>query len=286
MAASGSPREAIWNETGWFQGVDGKWRFEIDDSSSRMKVDSRGRPDYTTPHERNVKGDIRLKDALDHPAFFDAYPHVAEYPFTIDAPRGSLGGFDPTTKQIYAVRDPLSMTMDTVTRRESPNQLAVVLHEAGGHGVQDAEGFAKGAAPDLFTQQKEAEMARTALSFRRELQDQPKELGPAARENAVVDRYRKNDIMDWLPSREVRDIAADVHGNPNEQLEALMKLYATDRRTSAYSPREMYRRTAGEVEARNVQRRMGMSAEERRAKPPWETQDVPDAQQILRELYE
>mgnify|MGYP001031748360 CR=1 FL=1 len=45
---------------------------------------------------------------------------------------------------------------------------------------------------------------------------------------------------------------------------------------------EAYRRAAGEVEARNVQARMNMSAAERRATPPWLTQDVPDDRQIVR----
>jgi hypothetical protein len=29
MAAENAPRESVWNETGWFQGPDQKWRFEI-----------------------------------------------------------------------------------------------------------------------------------------------------------------------------------------------------------------------------------------------------------------
>lgn len=45
---------------------------------------------------------------------------------------------------------------------------------------------------------------------------------------------------------------------------------------------DLYRRHAGEVESRNVQSRMNMTPEERRASPPWLTQDVPDAQQIIR----
>lgn len=46
----------------------------------------------------------------------------------------------------------------------------------------------------------------------------------------------------------------------------------------------LYKRLAGETEARNVQTRMNMSADQRRATPPWETQDIPDADQIVR-LY-
>jgi hypothetical protein len=43
-----------------------------------------------------------------------------------------------------------------------------------------------------------------------------------------------------------------------------------------------YGRTAGEVEAANVQRRLFMTPEERRALPPWETEGVPREQQIVR----
>jgi hypothetical protein len=47
---------------------------------------------------------------------------------------------------------------------------------------------------------------------------------------------------------------------------------------------ELYKRLAGETEARNVQTRMNMSAEQRRASPPWTTQDVLDEDQIVRLL--
>lgn len=47
---------------------------------------------------------------------------------------------------------------------------------------------------------------------------------------------------------------------------------------------EAYRRLAGEVEARNVQKRMFMSPDERRATPPWATEDVPRDKQIIRWL--
>jgi hypothetical protein len=52
-------------------------------------------------------------------------------------------------------------------------------------------------------------------------------------------------------------------------------------RRSAETPFQAYRRVAGEVEARNVQRRMDMTPEERRNRPPWTTQDVPDEDQIV-----
>ena len=44
-----------------------------------------------------------------------------------------------------------------------------------------------------------------------------------------------------------------------------------------------YARTSGEVEARNVEARRDMTPDERRAKPPWETEDVLPILQIVRD---
>ncbi len=45
---------------------------------------------------------------------------------------------------------------------------------------------------------------------------------------------------------------------------------------------ENYKHLAGEAEARNVQARMNMTPEQRRATPPWETLDVPENELIYR----
>ena len=44
---------------------------------------------------------------------------------------------------------------------------------------------------------------------------------------------------------------------------------------------EMYKRLAGETEARNVTDRRRMTGEERIAKPSWETQEYPFLQQFI-----
>jgi hypothetical protein len=48
---------------------------------------------------------------------------------------------------------------------------------------------------------------------------------------------------------------------------------------------DAYRRAAGEVEAYNTQRRRLMNAQERKNVPPWETQEIPDGQQLVNYLY-
>ena len=50
------------------------------------------------------------------------------------------------------------------------------------------------------------------------------------------------------------------------------------------APHELYRRLAGEAEARLTQARIPLTAGERRARPPWQEFDVPPEQQIVRGL--
>ncbi len=40
--------------------------------------------------------------------------------------------------------------------------------------------------------------------------------------------------------------------------------------------------SAGEVEARNVEKRLNMTPDQRKASPPWATEDIPTSQQIVR----
>jgi hypothetical protein len=67
---------------------------------------------------------------------------------------------------------------------------------------------------------------------------------------------------------------------------AIDAVFALQKKPGVVSMNEqgLYKRLAGEVEARNVQSRMDMDAATRRATPPWSTEDVPRDQQIVRGL--
>lgn len=94
MAAKGASRDDIWNKTGWFQDVDGKWKFEIDDSKSRL--------DFGEGLEEIDYGQVEgaAQDVFDFPGLFNlgrgAYPEMsdirvrAEYEPTL-AQEGSHG---------------------------------------------------------------------------------------------------------------------------------------------------------------------------------------------------
>ena len=148
MEAAGKDRDAIWESTaaylktrdpaliGVFRGVDGKWRFEIDDSRSRWKG-----PDWQEVSPGNaVRG--KFSAFIDHPDLFVAYPAPAEFRtnyFRVDPnrlpPNGSVphGSYNPQTKELAIKAAPPEFMAPRSTG----------MHEIQ-HAIQEREGFASG----------------------------------------------------------------------------------------------------------------------------------------------
>lgn len=227
MAARGATREEIWSETGWFQGADNKWRFEIDDSASRF----RGVPS-------KVYGDAQAKlpDALEHPQLYAAYPEGKKIAVGLGEPQGRAT-WNADQYPSGAVR--LS-EIDAKTNPDSARRLT--LHE-GQHFIQDVEGFTPGWS------------ANSPLT-------------PGAR--AAIET-EANRLLASIP----------FHPSVSAKARQAVALHAAEREVR----KAQYHMSAGEVEARNVERRADMTPAERHANPPWKTEDVPTAQQIIRESF-
>lgn len=188
----------------------------------------------------------------------------------------------------------LARKRDYLKRGYAPDQGAKsdLLHELQ-HAVQQREGFAPGGNLEMFNQQKDAELARDALHWARELRriraEQPG-MDPIAAENKAIQDYQQMGAFEFVPSREARDLARQpgvLFDSPNayqsaSDLEALSKLYGLDQRTTPYTAHEAYKRLAGEAEARATQARMNMTPAERRATFPLDSYDVPINQLIVR----
>lgn len=265
MASKGASREQIWKDTGWFQGKDGKWRFEISDLGAEL----------SKPIEAlRSQGITPLDMAYKHPELFKAYPQAADVKFwpTMDYQPGNAS-FEPSTKALRVGYDDSNLFNSHMKANN------VVPHEIQ-HAIQYQEGFGRGAALETYVQQKEAELARDALSWRREMDRHKGDL--SARDNAASEDYAKMGASDWVPSNTARNVAMDYATNPTSQLEEIRDLYGLDRKTTPYSPREMYRRNSGEVEARAVQARQHLTDAERRERFPWLDYDIPEKDQIVR----
>lgn len=225
LASNGAPREQIWNDTGWFQGVDGKWRFEIDDSVSRMTGERYG----------------TLDEILDHPQLYDAYPKLAEVRTANEGAMQSSGGFQRARERRTGwggggpvVHEPARI--DILGPNEGSRR-KTALHEVQ-HGIQDTEGFAAGGNARDFIPQ--------------EVHDQLSAL--KAQRDELRARYRYGDRAEYR--------ALD------SQLVEKMRSILRPANENAFAH---YRRLAGEVEARNVERRRNMTAAQRVRRAPWMT---------------
>lgn len=255
MAAKGADRQAIWDDTGWFQGADQKWRFEIPDDASRMTDKATAELTASGNYgaaQRTAPG------VLHHDRLYAAYPETrqidvdARYNANLKTPDASYG--PPLWS---GDRPQISMQLNALDGPAGPRSF--MLHELQ-HGVQGAEGFAQGASPEVLAQQMPDVQAINDARVMSALVERgtPFEEAPSAFLNMM--------------GRDSHPVARDLlQRNTTEQLHAMPS-----------DPMEAYKRSAGEVEARNVETRRDFTPEERRAQPPWLTQDVPDEQQIVR----
>ena len=307
MAGQGATRDAIWRDTGWFQGVDGKWRFEIDDSGARLRTNEevqaigegmlgqareieqgvrarnaalREQPDLFPATVRRANGEARaaarglreranenygplwneyngrrMEYDFEHPGLYEAYPEVAR---DVILARPGMSSIDPGVRGTY--------NDNRITLRRSGDQTSTTLHETQ-HHLQDVEGFARGGSgssaymsDDLRAQWlAETERLLTPQSY---------------------EQFAANETFRGVPEVEVR---AQYDNMARDLAAARRNIYSPiNRRAQETAADIIYRRLAGEVEARNVQTRQNLGPSERRARPPWETQDVPDDQQIVR----
>jgi len=250
MAAKGATPEAIHDATKWFQGADGKWRFEIPDTNMSI---SKAQEDALYNARRREP--TTLGNVLSHPELFAAYPHLADLPaattrFVSEASMGPEG----------LKVNPKLFSAD-VTHDDFKSVLA---HEAQ-HAVQDVENFAAGGNPihsiglDADALWKEQQADTKALD----------DLWMSDRRNTKKYRAELDEIQQRIKQRSILMNKIDDLGPYRGYADLNIPTPASD----AY-----YRRLAGEVEARNVQKRLT----EGYAKYPWETQDVPNADQFIR----
>jgi len=121
LQRSGAPREQIWNDTGWFAGPDGKWRFEIDDSKAFYRGSKAAGSSYAD--------DVFLNEPM-----YAAYPslktrRIQEFESALPA-----GSYDSKLGQVNI---------------GGPDRSSTALHEMQ-HAIQDLEGTAAGGSVRQF----------------------------------------------------------------------------------------------------------------------------------------
>ena len=158
METDGAAAEDILRETGWFTGLDGKWRFELDDSQMRIDYDGmkqkrdtwlNGAVDRLLAWEpqlgmeearrqvlRDEQMPLTLGDVLDYPELYRQYPDMADMPVRLyDSAEDYAGFYNPEDDAIV------------LTRGGMENVRQTLVHEIQ-HAIQRREGFDMGASPE------------------------------------------------------------------------------------------------------------------------------------------
>lgn len=302
MEAAKKEAEAIKLATGWERGADGKWRYEIPDGIYHPKgdaelkkalarqpwreelnglsdriLDGEGLSKEETERfnelaekEAAFKADYlkkekpHLADWLENDELFKAYPELKRVGivFTDNMPKEQAGYYDSKSNTI------------TVNTNSSEDTASIIAHEVQ-HAIQRYEGFATGgnlkAAMEYLSGNKRADVKiKQQLAYKL---SQEKGLGLSEEEvNSLIGHLEYEDISDDELQKQI-DALCQKHNITEDQLE---DIYPMD---SVWH--EAYNRISGETEARNVQKRMGMTAEERRVSLAADTEDVARDSQIL-----
>ena len=302
MEAAKKEAKAIKLATGWERGADGKWRYEIPDGIYHPKgdaelkkalarqpwreelnglsdriLDGEGLSKEETERfnelaekEAAFKADYlkkekpHLADWLENDELFKAYPELKRVGivFTDNMPKEQAGYYDSKSNTI------------TVNTNSLEDTASIIAHEVQ-HAIQRYEGFATGgnlkAAMEYLSGNKRADVKiKQQLAYKL---SQEKGLGLSEEEvNSLIGHLEYEDISDDELQKQI-DALCQKHNITEDQLE---DIYPMD---SVWH--EAYNRISGEAEARNVQKRIGMTAEERRVSLAADTEDVARDSQIL-----
>ena len=308
MQAAGADMESIRKATGWHEGMDGKWRWEIDDSKMEYHragdaLFGRNHLEYaeqqrleqkmlygeltdteqarlralteTWGRERNrlservERGNARLEDVLDHEELFRAYPQLRHVRVVFDeTPKGVLGSFSAEGNQITISEE----------LRDAPQD--VLIHEIQ-HAIQNAEGFAKGSNRQYWEEKLTNGDEIQSKGFREAREkliqfqlDEANEEVLALRDRLekageLDDGFREYDRI-WEEA-ERRGLDKKI----NEYYDLRENYYDQLHKPQRSVPSELYYNTAGEIEARDAANRRSMSSETRkRIKPDYGNGDT------------
>lgn len=271
MQAAGADMESIRKATGWHEGMDGKWRFEINDSRMQLRADAADIPNYTT-----------LGELVDAPELFEAYPDMADLSVTFHTLEdGQNGGYSRKFDSIELSRD---------LKNKPEALLNSLIHEVQ-HAIQSREGFASGANPaywnrrmengfDSRTAEERREGARLQEQYEQIRESDPQFVAAMEELDAMAPKVPRGkvdlntweqiepDPPEWVRYDERRDQLEEQYGDRVWDWYSLRDSIDRNARNGGRMPTDLYRDTAGEIEARDTAKRRELTAQERRETSP------------------
>lgn len=236
MLADGKSKDEVWKETGWLEGAEGAWKWEIDDSKAKLKnikVDSLGIAEKHT----------YLGDILEHSELFKNYPEISNMLTTImidkdmKNPRGSY------TSRVEREHEGLvDIEPETTVYAKNVDQAKNTLFHEIQHAVQEIEGFAEGGSPKTMAQ----ELVNSETRHLLKTDDTYADLA-----GYIDELYFQGERHDSFKVQQYRDQMQKIFDKH------LDKKYGED------PSLKLYKRLAGEIEARDTAARIDLTPAQR-----------------------
>lgn len=319
MEGAKKDAKAIKMATGWERGADGKWRYEIADSKLNDMMDVDGKGKMVKRHKEDMLWTSgKLGEVVVAPELFKAYPKLKDVRLETDSIMNNLpsnGEYNAKTNTITIHADELKY-LNSILNHEIQHVIQDLEGFAQGgdskhirkvlermiNENQEASDYAKDKLKEWVT----LTMAVDRLSdlYKQYINSDNEWLKNKAIESYwdamnELDNNEQSTLTNDYPDGTAREIAESGYhvdeaekelrrlaketkesipeGN-NSALDLVSKLTDALENNDDYN---LYRKLGGEVEARNVQSRMGMSPEERRKTLAEETEDVARKDQIF-----
>ena len=294
MEKNGEDAEDIRKATGWFRGADRMWRYEVDNSTDEfnhkgdnLKAEN---PDYAeyknlwskvqdmtiTDGEwkrlqeltkvvkpKNAADGGKLSEYLKAPGLYEQYPQLKDITLRFEEMEEGLRGYYDHGK------NEIVLNKNFLGEYASDKAKSTLLHEVQ-HWIQNYEGFASGASTEYWQNM----LASGNEIVTRDMQEQTRNLQSLRNRYPGIDRLARHaekyvSEHDAEAYEDVYRQAAEVGINEGvlDYYRGLRDFVMNPMKESR-APFELYRDTAGEVEARDVQKRMDYTAEQRRAEKP------------------
>lgn len=269
LARQGVDNETIRQKTGWYKGMDGKWRYEIDDSQIEISND--------------IINYMRLGELIQHEKLFAAYPDLADIDVvfqSLDA--GVSGSYHP---QFDSINLSYKLKNDPVGLKDT------LVHEIQ-HAIQHREGFTNGATAASwerkikagFDSRRAADIRKaqeTERELRRIQEEEPEFYRDMVELDAMTPDLPRGEI-NWETLEKIEDdpVEWQRYDARREELEAKYGdtkvwdmndlLYQMEQaaKNVGRSGVELYFDTAGEIEARDASNRRSKTPEQRKSSPP------------------
>ena len=278
LLGNGERMGDIWKKTGWFQGPEGGWRYEIPDKAASL-IENIPKSSYDANrlsfpmmeglYKQPGIPNRTLGLTLDHPELYKAYPELQSIPVQGTGLNvGLLGSYDEEAKKMF------------LAGGFPENVRSTALHEAQ-HAIQGIENTPRGGNTNMFLPSEllksRDEISQTFYALKDVIQKDIPSFNYFTVYGALNKQARGKDLYEY--EKHALDLVNN-HPKSAEFYELLNKKMQLDNLEKEAG--EQYRALAGEVEARLVQKRANYSEEMRGMALPSSQYDVPPAQQIIR----